>query len=341
MVEAPVVTGTVATVPKSAGICVVIAAYNAADTIGRAVRSALDQPEVSEIRVVDDASSDATAAVAFACDDGTGRLAVRRLATNAGPSAARNIAIDDSSAPYVAVLDADDFFLPGRFAALLAIPDWDLVADNIAFVDEAALVTLDRTAVAAHRAAPATLAPAAFVEACITKPGRYKGELGFLKPVMARTFLDRHALRYAETMRLSEDYDLYVRALMAGARFRLAAVCGYVAVERAGSLSGTHTLRDLDAVETAVARLLAMAPADDLTLRAALAKHHVQMRRKRRHRALLARKHDAGLVRALRDTARTPGDLAGLVVDIARDKLAAVRTALLGAPVKPAARFLR
>jgi succinoglycan biosynthesis protein ExoU len=33
----------------------------------------------------------------------------------------------------IALLDADDMFLPGRLGRLLAIPGWDLIADNIAF----------------------------------------------------------------------------------------------------------------------------------------------------------------------------------------------------------------
>lgn len=57
-------------------VCVCIAAYNAAGTIARAVASALDQAEVGEIIVVDDASTDATAETARACDDGSGRLSV-------------------------------------------------------------------------------------------------------------------------------------------------------------------------------------------------------------------------------------------------------------------------
>ena len=33
----------------------------------------------------------------------------------------------------MAILDADDFIVPGRFERLLAVSDWDVVADNIAF----------------------------------------------------------------------------------------------------------------------------------------------------------------------------------------------------------------
>ena len=112
-------------------VCVVIAARNAEATIRRAVDSALQEERVAEIVVVDDGSSDATATIARDAEDGSGRLQVIELDCNRGPSFARNQAIAHSRAPLVAILDADDFFLAGRFKTMLGGDDWDLVADNI------------------------------------------------------------------------------------------------------------------------------------------------------------------------------------------------------------------
>ena len=55
-------------------VCVIIAAKNAEETIGRAVRSALSEPETAEVIVIDDGSDDRTMAEAASADDGTGRL---------------------------------------------------------------------------------------------------------------------------------------------------------------------------------------------------------------------------------------------------------------------------
>src|SRR5882757_8020759 len=104
-------------------VCVIIAARNAVRTVPAAIASALREPEVAEVVVVDDASTDDTAKVATAADDGTGRLSVIRLDVNRGPSFARNAAIAGSKSPFISILDADDFFLEGRFGNLFAGAD--------------------------------------------------------------------------------------------------------------------------------------------------------------------------------------------------------------------------
>jgi succinoglycan biosynthesis protein ExoU len=57
-------------------------------------------------------------------------------------------------------------------------------------------------------------------------------------------------------MRLGEDYDLYARALAAGARFRLIPYAGYVSILRGDSLSARHSLKDIANLEAADLRLL-------------------------------------------------------------------------------------
>src|ERR1700684_4112944 len=101
--------------PSSAPcVAIILAAYNASGTVGRAVRSALAEPETAEVIVVDDDSTDDTTAQAAAADDGSGPLRLASLTRNEGLAAARTLAIEQSTAPWISVLDADDFFLPGR-----------------------------------------------------------------------------------------------------------------------------------------------------------------------------------------------------------------------------------
>jgi len=114
-------------------ITVIIAAYNASATIQLAVESALAHTEVQEVIVVDDASSDDTAVFAKQAANCDSRFELIVFEENRGPSAARNAAIAATSAPMIAILDADDIFLPQRFTHLLSAQDWDLIADNIVF----------------------------------------------------------------------------------------------------------------------------------------------------------------------------------------------------------------
>ena len=229
-------------------VAVVIAAHDAARTIGGAVRSALAEPEVAEVWVVDDASRDETAAEARRCDDGSGRLRMLALSVNHGPAAARNQALSLTTADWVCVLDADDHFLPGRIGRMLrAGGEAELIADR-PLRDDAAWVRQDQ-------AAPEQISFEQFVRANITRPGRSREEMGFIKPLMKRDFLAAHALAYDEGMRLGEDYDLYARALALGARLHLLPPMGYCAVTRADSLSARHDLADLEALRDCDLRL--------------------------------------------------------------------------------------
>lgn len=95
-------------------IAVVIPAYNAAESIAEAIASALGQTHpADEIIVVDDGSSDDTVAVAVA----SGARVIRQA--NAGPAAARNTGIKATDAEWIALLDADDRWLPLRLALQL------------------------------------------------------------------------------------------------------------------------------------------------------------------------------------------------------------------------------
>lgn len=103
---------------RSFSVSVVIPVFNAERFVLRAVASVLQQPEAGEILLVDDGSSDGSLA---AC----GRLAAERPdrirllrhpdGGNHGAGATRNVGIRAAACPFVAFLDADDYYLPERF----------------------------------------------------------------------------------------------------------------------------------------------------------------------------------------------------------------------------------
>lgn len=303
----------------SATVCVIIAAKNAEATIGRAIASALREPCVDEVIVVDDGSDDATAQASLDAGDATGRLQVVALDRNQGPAFARNQAIARSRAPLIAILDADDFFLRGRFDTLLDGDDWDFVADNIVFIDSRSAGRPEPD-VPHFEAAPRFLDLQGFVEGNISRRGASRGEIGFLKPVMRRSFLDAHGLRYDESLRLGEDYDLYARALLRGARYKVVHVCGYGAVVRADSLSGRHRTADLKRLYEADRAILASRTIT-AEARTAMRRHerHVRARYELRH--FLDRKAESGLVLAGLQALMRPAALPAIVGGVAADKL--------------------
>jgi len=306
----------------SAQVSVIIAAKNASRTVGRAVRSALAEEEVSEIVVVDDGSTDSTAEAALAVEDGSGRLKILRLGTNRGPAFARNHAIEHSAAPLIAILDADDFFLPGRFSRLLAQRDWDLIADNIVFLDEAAAD--NGIEIAGFDPSPRCLGLAEFVSGNISRRNARRGETGFLKPVMRREFLEAAGLRYSDELRLGEDYELYVRALARGGRYKLIHSCGYGAIVRADSLSGRHRTGDLERLYKADRSILGSERLDRAA-EAAIRRHERHIRGRYELRHFLDIKADSGLLAAGVHGLTRPSALPAIVAGVAHDKLDTLR----------------
>jgi succinoglycan biosynthesis protein ExoU len=321
---------------SSATVCVIIAAKNAAGTITRAIRSGLREGCVAEVVVVDDGSSDGTAEAARAADDGSGRLRVLSLDVNKGPAFARNHAIAHSTAPLIAILDADDFFLDGRFDRLLAEDDWDFVADNIVFIDGRGEVI--EPDVPDFEAAPRFLDIHGFIEGNISRRGASRGEIGFLKPVMRRSFLDSHGLRYKEELRLGEDYDLYARALVNGARYKIVHGCGYGAVVRQDSLSGRHRTLDLKRLHEADRAILAV-PGLPKEIAAALRRHERHVRGRYELRRFLDIKAEAGIWRAGLYALANPLAFPAIAGGVAADKFDAVKARR--APNRPETAALR
>jgi glycosyltransferase involved in cell wall biosynthesis len=107
-------------------VSAVIPAYNREATIERAARSVLDQDfRDLELIVVDDASTDGTVRVVEALGDP--RVRLLQHDANRRAAAARNTGIRAARGRYVAFLDSDDEWLPGKLTAQLrhleAAPD--------------------------------------------------------------------------------------------------------------------------------------------------------------------------------------------------------------------------
>ena len=102
-------------------VSVIIPVYNAEKTLGRAIKSVLNQAFVSQLIIVNDASTDDSLSIiaffrtTYFFPNGTIKLDLRSLDDNKGVSTARNIGLEWVTSPLVSFLDADDEYLPGRF----------------------------------------------------------------------------------------------------------------------------------------------------------------------------------------------------------------------------------
>ncbi|HYG86881.1 MAG TPA: glycosyltransferase family 2 protein [Azospirillum sp.] len=219
-------------------ISVVIAAYNSEKCIFTAIESAVAQKNSSiEVLIVDDGSSDDTAEVAQRFVERDDRVTLLRNEANLGPAATRNRAISAARGAWIAPLDADDWYDPDRLGFLLRHAERtgaDLIADNLLVHDEASGTT--KLAFPAWPDEPFGPVPA--IDICRQDwPNTGPMGLGYAKPLIRRDFLLRAGLGYAEDIRIGEDFDLYMRCLMHGARLFFVNRPLYHYTRRWGSLS--------------------------------------------------------------------------------------------------------
>lgn len=233
-------------------VSVVMANCNGERHLADALRSVLAQ-SLTEIEVlfVDDASWDRSVTIAEAIAQLDPRLKILRLTANGGPAAARNLALAQARGIWIAIVDSDDVVHPDRLRRLVCAAEADgadIVADDQLIFDDDNVTPPRRLLSGTLTAAPSWVSPAQYVRA-----NRLFGRtaaLGYLKPLMRTSLLTD--MRYSEDMRIAEDYDLVLRLLVRGARFRLLPELLYFYRRHAASIS--HRLSP--------AALLAMVAAD-------------------------------------------------------------------------------
>ena len=98
-------------------ISVIIPVYKAEAYLQEAVESALSQPETGEVILVEDNSPDGSLKLCQALAEIHEKVRLLRHPNgeNRGAGASRNLGIRKARHDFIAFLDADDFYLPGRF----------------------------------------------------------------------------------------------------------------------------------------------------------------------------------------------------------------------------------
>ena len=206
-----------------------ITAYNAADTVERAVASARAQTwRPLEIVAVDDCSRDGTRAVLARLGAGRADMRVFHEAANGGVAAARNQIVERAQGKFIAFFDDDDSSAPDRVAQQLA----RLLAYERDYAKGAPVVChtarrqlfADGTAriVPTMGTRPDRPAPAGRVVAervLIGTPLKYGYGACAACSQMARTSVYRALGGFDPAFRRSEDTDLAIRLAKAGGHF--------------------------------------------------------------------------------------------------------------------------
>jgi succinoglycan biosynthesis protein ExoO len=244
-------------------VSILIPAFNVVHCIGTAIDSALAQSfSPTEIIVVDDASTDGTATVVAEIARLHPTIKLIRKPVNEGVAAARNTGIEAATADWIAILDADDRYLPDRLRYLVAVGEerqLDFAADSFYNFDSHA----DK--IVGVAIPPSLIGPYLeldrynFVRKCMTSMAGAV-DFGLLKPIVRRSFLESTGVRYQRDVRHGEDFIFYLTALVHRARFSVFPEAHYVYTQRLGSVSRKHssltrTRVDLSEVEAESRRL--------------------------------------------------------------------------------------
>ena len=180
-----------------AGVSVVIPAFDAERTLAEALASVAAQTvPAAEVLVVDDGSSDGTAAI-VAAHPGVRLLRQARR----GPAAARNRGVREAAGELIAFLDADDLFLPDKLALQLRALEADPTLAGVCGLVRHELI---EPALAGRIAVPAGNQPGLFAGTLLVRRADFLATGGF-----------------DEALAIGEFVDWYDRARHAGLRFEL------------------------------------------------------------------------------------------------------------------------
>lgn len=220
---------------------VVIPCHNRAHVIADAVESVLTQTIPPErVILVDDGSTDGGAEAVHRLAAADTRVTAMALPRNSGASAARNVGTAAARSGWIAFLDSDDMWVPDAAEALLrraAVDDLDVIVGAFARVENGG---------------PAGDPECGWAGDCIRAALRTGGVVG---PSWS---LVRRATVYAAggfdpSFRNCNDWDFFVRAAAAGARF--GRVPDLIALYR--TVTGSRLVGDVAALEANGARVLA------------------------------------------------------------------------------------
>ena len=252
--------------PSVATVSVVVPAYNASAFLDAALASVAAQSRpADEVVVVDDASSDGTGAVAERWADVLPLVLVRKP-ENEGLGAARRDGIARSSGDLLALLDADDYWLPDHLEVMVACYERHggiISASGYHWVPEERLGS-----VAWNELAP------------VPSHDRQRHQILRWNFLLSNVLISREDYQAAggfRDLRSDEDWDLWIRMIRDGARVTVPDTVTTFFRKRTGSLSSSEQLLAFD-VRVLEELLETAAPEERPVVEGALRRRRARMR---------------------------------------------------------------
>lgn len=199
-------------------VSILTTSYNYERFIGETIRSVIAQTYDSwELLIVDDCSTDGSWDVISEFRDP--RIRAVRFKDNQGACAAYNAALNMAKGDYIASLDSDDVFHPGKLARqvefLESNPDIDICGSYLKEIDDSgAAVASDNLIYAPWFNQPFDLnAPDCWI---------WENHLCHSSAIMRKALHDRIGL-FREDLTYSPDWNFWLRSLSEGAKFHVIA----------------------------------------------------------------------------------------------------------------------
>lgn len=190
-------------------VSVIIPVYNSIATIERSLASTLDQNVAIEVILIDDQSQDDSAQhIKYLIDQYPGNYRFLQTDKNLGASGARNLGIASATAEYVAFLDADDLWLPGKLQKQLKAMKADS-STVLVTCDSLKVTPLGEIKTLSHQN-----------NVPVKGPDAWKTLLSYnfipTPTVLTRTDLIKQANGFDLNLKIGEDLDLWIKIAKLG-----------------------------------------------------------------------------------------------------------------------------
>jgi glycosyltransferase involved in cell wall biosynthesis len=193
-------------------ISIVIPTYNHAHFLGRALQSVLDQTYTHwEALVIDNHSQDNTDEVVNSFSDP--RIRLFKIHNHGVIAASRNLGMREASGEWIAFLDSDDYWYPGKLEILMAAAAAEDAYDVLS--NDELMVDIKTGTKQLSQCGPYQKN---FYKVLLIEGNRLSPSAAMVR----RELLARHSLAFDESQDYAtvEDYDFWLNLARCGARFK-------------------------------------------------------------------------------------------------------------------------